>query len=40
MEVEKVYILDPLDPHAAVSIPPGFTEKSSNRSWLIFEHCG
>jgi hypothetical protein len=39
-EVEKDYILDPKDPHAAVSIPPGFTEASSNRSWLIFKHCG
>jgi hypothetical protein len=39
-EVEKDYILDPKDPHAAVSIPPGFTESSSNRSWLIFKHCG
>jgi hypothetical protein len=39
-EVEKDYILDLKDPHAAVSIPPGFTETSSNRSWLIFKHCG
>jgi hypothetical protein len=40
MEIERDYILDPKDPHAAVSIPPGFTEASSNRSWLIFKHCG
>jgi hypothetical protein len=39
LEVETDYILDPKDPHAAVSIPPGFTEASSNRSWLIFKHC-
>jgi hypothetical protein len=40
VEIERDYILDPRDPHAAVSIPPGFTESSSNRSWLIFKHCG
>jgi hypothetical protein len=40
VEVEKEYVLDPKDPHAAVSIPPGFTEAHSNRSWLIFERCG
>jgi hypothetical protein len=40
VEVEKDYILDPKDPHAAVSIPPSFTEANSNRSWLIFKHCG
>ncbi len=39
-EVENDYILDPHDPHATVSIPPGFTEAHTNRSWLIFEHCG
>jgi hypothetical protein len=39
-EVEKDYILDPHDPHAAVSIPPGFTATHSNRSWLIFQRCG
>jgi hypothetical protein len=38
-EVEKDYILDPRDPHAAVSIPPGFTATHSNSSWLIFERC-
>ncbi len=40
IEVEQDYVLDPKDPHATVSIPPGFTEAHSNRSWLIFEHCG
>ncbi len=39
-EVEEDYVLDSKDPHAAVSIPPGFTEAHANRSWLIFEHCG
>jgi len=38
-EVERDYILDLKDPHAAVSIPPGFTEAHADRSWLIFEHC-
>ncbi|MGA7704695.1 MAG: hypothetical protein WB998_07340 [Solirubrobacteraceae bacterium] len=39
LEVERDYILDPKDPHAAVSIPPGFTATQSNRSWLIFQKC-
>jgi hypothetical protein len=39
IEVEHDYILDPKDPHAPVSIPPGFTEAHSNRSWLIFDRC-
>jgi hypothetical protein len=39
IEVEQDYVLDPRDPHRAVSIPPGFTAANSNRSWLIFEHC-
>jgi hypothetical protein len=39
IEVERDYMLDPRDPHASVSIPPGFAEAHSNRSWLIFEHC-
>ncbi len=39
-EVEHAYVLDPHDPHSAVSIPPGFTASRSNRSWLLFEHCG
>jgi hypothetical protein len=40
IEVERDYILDPRDPHAKVSIPPGFTAAHSNRSWLVFERCG
>lgn len=39
-EVERVWVLDPRDPHPPVSIPPGFTEAHANRSWLLFEHCG
>jgi hypothetical protein len=39
IEVEHDYILDPRDPHLAVSIPPGFVEAHSNRSWLLFERC-
>jgi hypothetical protein len=38
-EVELDYVLDPLDPHQAVSVPPGFTETGANRSWLIFHRC-
>lgn len=39
IEVERDYVLDPHDPHVAVSVPPGFTESATNRSWLIFTHC-
>ena len=39
-EVEESYILDRHDPHVAVSVPPGFREVRSNRSWLIFQRCG
>jgi hypothetical protein len=40
VEVERDYILDPKDPHAAVSIPPGFIATThGNRSWLIFDRC-
>ena len=39
VEVERAYVLDPKDPHEAVSIPPGFQEIRSNASWLIFAHC-
>jgi hypothetical protein len=39
MEVERDYVLDPHDPHLAVTVPPGFTESATNRSWLIFERC-
>jgi hypothetical protein len=38
-EVEKDYVLDPRDPVEAVSVPPGFTESATNRSWLIFKRC-
>jgi hypothetical protein len=37
--VEQDYILDPRDPHAAASVPPGFRAVKTNRSWLIFERC-
>jgi hypothetical protein len=39
MEVERDYVLDPHDPHLAVTVPPGFTESATNRSWLIFKRC-
>jgi hypothetical protein len=39
VEVERDYVLDPHDPHEAVSVPPGFTESATNRSWLIFHRC-
>jgi hypothetical protein len=32
-------VLDPHDPHRPVSVPPGFVESRSNRSWLIFTRC-
>jgi hypothetical protein len=37
--VERDYVLDPRDPHLAVSVPPGFTESATGRSWLIFTRC-
>ncbi len=39
VEVEHDYQLDKRDPHEAVSVPPGFVESASNRSWLIFKRC-
>ncbi len=39
MEVEDDYVLDPRDPHLPVTVPPGFSESASNRSWLIFKRC-
>ncbi len=39
VEVQREYILDPHDPHTAVSIPPGFIETTGNRSWLLFGKC-
>ncbi len=38
-EVERDYVLDPKDPHLPVSVPPGFDESATNRSWLIFRRC-
>jgi hypothetical protein len=38
-EVEGDYVLDPRDPHVAVSVPPGFSPSGGNRSWLIFSRC-
>ena len=38
-EVETDYVLDRNDPHLPVTVPPGFTEASANRSWLIFQRC-
>ncbi len=39
-EVEEHYVLDKNDPHELVSVPLGFTEVASNRSWRIFRRCG
>lgn len=39
MEVERAYALDKRDPHATVSVPPGFSAVKTNRSWLIFQRC-
>jgi hypothetical protein len=38
-EVEKDYILDRHDPVEPVSVPPGFAESATSRSWLIFKRC-
>ncbi len=38
-EVEEDYVLDSRDPVERVSVPPGFTESATNRSWLIFQRC-
>jgi hypothetical protein len=38
-EVERDYVLDPRDPHAPASVPPGFSAVKTNRSWLIFQRC-
>jgi hypothetical protein len=38
-EVEDDYVLDPHDPYKPVSVPPGFGESATNRSWLIFTRC-
>ena len=39
IEVERDYVLDLHDPHLAVSVPAGFSESATNRSWLIFMRC-
>ena len=38
-EVEQDYVLDAHDPVEPVSVPPGFSESATNRSWLIFQRC-
>jgi hypothetical protein len=38
-EVEDDYVLDPHDPHLPVSVPPGFSESTTNSSWLVFTRC-
>ncbi|HLM85954.1 MAG TPA: hypothetical protein VK272_07180 [Solirubrobacteraceae bacterium] len=38
-EVEKDYVLAAHDPVEPVSVPPGFRESATNRSWLIFQRC-
>ncbi|HEV3047790.1 MAG TPA: hypothetical protein VGY13_10565 [Solirubrobacteraceae bacterium] len=38
-EVEVDYVLAAHDPVEPVSVPPGFTEAATNRSWLIFKRC-
>jgi hypothetical protein len=39
-EVEQDYVLDRLDPvEKHPSVPPGFSEAATNRSWLIFHRC-
>lgn len=39
VEVERDYVLDPRDPHAEATVPPGFSASGANRSWLIFKRC-
>jgi hypothetical protein len=38
-QVEENYVLDRHDPVEHVSVPPGFIESATNRSWLIFKRC-
>jgi hypothetical protein len=38
-QVERDYALDPRDPHAPASVPPGFSALKTNRSWFIFQRC-
>ena len=37
--VEDDYILDSHDRVEPVSVPPGFTESATNRSWFVFQRC-
>lgn len=37
--VETDYVLDRKDPVERVSVPPGFTESATNRSWIVFQRC-
>jgi hypothetical protein len=38
-KVEEIYVLDPHDPHVAVSVPAGFSRLVANRSWTLFQRC-
>jgi hypothetical protein len=38
-EVEEDYVLDARDPVEHVTVPPGFSESATSRSWLIFQRC-
>jgi hypothetical protein len=38
-EVERDYQVDKRDPHGRVSVPAGFVETASNRSWRIYGRC-
>ena len=38
-EVERSYVLDPHDPYLPTSVPRGFREVYSNRSWLVYQRC-
>jgi hypothetical protein len=41
IEVEKAYVLDERDPvEKRATVPPGFKESATSRSWLIFQGCG
>jgi hypothetical protein len=38
-QVEDEYVLNERDRNPPVSIPPGFTETATNRSWILFKRC-
>jgi hypothetical protein len=41
INVEHTYVLDELDPvEKRATVPPGFRESATSRSWLIFQGCG